>query len=246
MTTPTRRRTSRTRPGSGFDRVRKDFLTYIRVECGLAPNTIEAYERDLRQLIIDLEYRGVRSVREISPRRLTEHIASLKSERRMASSSVARHLATIKVFCRWLHARGHIEHNPSDILDQPTRWKRLPNVLSPRQVRALLSAAGPNPHRPDDSPLWQRADFRLPGAAFAERDGSLVNHADRLQSFRWAVRPPVGAKVEGHVVWELLKRPGMYDARAVLSEVAAEIAFFAAAADEVGASGVDLKVRQMV
>ena len=156
LTTPTHRRTSRTRPSGGFDRVREGFLTYIRVECGLAPNTIDAYQRDLRQLIIDLEYRGVRSVQEISPRRLTEHIAALKSERRLASSSVARHLATIKVFCRWLHARGHIEHNPSDILDQPTRWKRLPNVLSPRQVRALLSAARPNPHRPDDPPLWQR------------------------------------------------------------------------------------------
>jgi NADH-quinone oxidoreductase subunit G len=42
------------------------------------------------------------------------------------------------------------------------------------------------------SPLYERADWRLPGASFAERDGSYVNHAGRLQTVSWAVRPPVG------------------------------------------------------
>ena len=93
-----------------------------------------------------------------------------------------------------------------------------------------------------DSPLWRRADYQLPGAAFAEREGSYVNHADRLQSVVWAVRPPAGVHVEGGVYWQLLSMPGMYRARKALSELAAEVIYFAAAAGLVPAVGIDLKV----
>ena len=50
------------------------------------------------------------------------------------------------------------------------------------------------------SPLSDRATYRLPGAAFAEREGSYVNHADRLQSVAWAIRPPAGVRVEGQFI----------------------------------------------
>ncbi len=96
-----------------------------------------------------------------------------------------------------------------------------------------------------DSPLLERATYRLPGAAFAERDGSYVNHADRLQSVAWAVRPPAGVRVEAGVYGELLAMPGLVKARRVLDEVAREIAFFSPAADPVGPLGMDLKARVM-
>jgi len=91
------------------------------------------------------------------------------------------------------------------------------------------------------SPLLERATYRLPGAAFAERAGSYVNHADRLQSFSWAIRPPAGVRVESGVYWELLQREGLVKPRRVMEEIAAEIPFFAAAAQPVGPLGVDLK-----
>ncbi len=96
-----------------------------------------------------------------------------------------------------------------------------------------------------DSPLWRRADYQLPGAAFAERDGSYVNQCDRLQSAAWAIRPPSGVQVEGRLFWRLMEMPGMYNARAVLDEVAREIGYFAVAAGEVPPVGVDLKVTQL-
>lgn len=93
----------------------------------------------------------------MTPRALVAHVASLSSDRRLAASSVARHLATIKVLFRWLHAQGRIPENPADYLDQPMRWKRLPNVLSPKQVRALLAAPRPDPEAGDEAPpLWVR------------------------------------------------------------------------------------------
>jgi NADH-quinone oxidoreductase subunit G len=96
-----------------------------------------------------------------------------------------------------------------------------------------------------DSPLWGRAMFQLPGGGYAERSGSYVNFQDRLQFFKWAVRPPAGAKVEGHLYWQMLGMRGLYNARQVLDEVAAEIPYFAPAMDPVPATGVELKANQL-
>jgi len=95
------------------------------------------------------------------------------------------------------------------------------------------------------STLWELATYQLPGATFAERSGSYVNYADRLQSFDWAIRAPAGVRVEGHVYWQLLGRKGMYNAGVVLGEIAREIGYFAAADGEIPAVGVDLKVNQL-
>jgi len=95
------------------------------------------------------------------------------------------------------------------------------------------------------SPLTSRAHYVLPGAAFAEREGSYVNQADRLQSFKWAVRPPMGVQLEGRLYWQLLGREGMYNAATVLKEIASEIVSFAAVDNGVSPVGVDLKVDQL-
>lgn len=92
------------------------------------------------------------------------------------------------------------------------------------------------------SSLSDLAHYVLPGAAPAERDGSYVNFADRLQSWQWAIRPPSGVRSEGSLYWELLGRDGLYDARAVCQEVAHEILYFSAAAGDVPDVGVDLRV----
>ncbi len=92
------------------------------------------------------------------------------------------------------------------------------------------------------SPLWDAATFQLPGGTFAERDGSYVNFNDRLQSFRWAVRPPSGVQVEGQLFWQLAGRSGLYQPQQVLADVSREIMFFAPAMSGVGELGVDLRV----
>ena len=96
------------------------------------------------------------------------------------------------------------------------------------------------------SPLWDTATYQLPGATFAERDGSYVNYADRLQSFGWAIRPPSGAMAEGQLYWRLLGKKGLYNARSILRQLADECSFFGAAAGDIPAVGVDLKVDQLV
>ncbi len=91
------------------------------------------------------------------------------------------------------------------------------------------------------SPLADRATFLLPGAAYAERDGSYVNQTDRLQSVRRAIRPPAGVRTEGSVCWELLGLKGLYNSRAVLDELAREITYFQLAAGPAPETGIDLR-----
>jgi NADH-quinone oxidoreductase subunit G len=95
------------------------------------------------------------------------------------------------------------------------------------------------------SPLWKIATHQLPGAGFAERAGSYVNFGHRLQSFDWSIRPPAGVWIEGHLYWTMLARRGLYNARAVLAEVAKEIQYFHVAAGEIPLVGVDLRINHL-
>ncbi len=96
-----------------------------------------------------------------------------------------------------------------------------------------------------DSPLWRRADYQLPGGAFAEQEGSYVNVADRIQSVSWAIRPPAGVETEVRLLWRLLERPGLCRVRDVLHEVAVEIPYFHEAVHEIPPTGLDLKTAML-
>ena len=125
---------------STFVDARKRFLAFCRVECGLAANSIAAYGRDMNDLLRDLVAHGRTDFAAVTGRDLAEQLARLRTERQMESSSVVRHLATTRVFFRWLESTGLIRENPSRDLDRPTQWKRLPGVLSPRQMRLLVES----------------------------------------------------------------------------------------------------------
>ncbi len=139
-----------------LERARADFLAFIRVECGLTPATIDAYGRDLRDLLADLAASGITQPSDITPQTLAAHLASLRRDRDLETSSVARHLATLKVFCRWLFAEGRTTSNPADLLDQPARWRKLPNTLSPNQIKKLLQVIDSESVTTDGPPLWMR------------------------------------------------------------------------------------------
>lgn len=139
------------------------FLAFVRVECGLADNTLAAYTRDLRDLLNDLDSWGVKSIHAASPRDLIRHMAELRSRRELSSASIARHLATIRMFFRFLTSNRVIEQDPTDLLERPTQWQRLPNLLSPANIRALLAAPElhaalslTQPGEERGPPLWMR------------------------------------------------------------------------------------------
>ena len=140
-----------------LDDARRSFFTYLRIECGLAQNTLDAYARDLRDLLIDLDSRAITRTDQLTARLLVEHITRLRTERNLSTASIARHVATLRIFCRFLAAEGHADKAIADLIERPTRWHRVPTVLSQPRIRALLDAPKPPPDTPPDAlPLWIR------------------------------------------------------------------------------------------
>jgi len=134
----------RTRKPSRFESPVRDFLTYCKVECGFAPATLAAYAGDIRDLWVELAQLGCTSWEDLSHERITEHLRNLRDLRSLELSSIARHVATIRVFCRFMHTAGVLEENPAEWLEQPETWKKLPTVMADEQVQKLLSAPLPS------------------------------------------------------------------------------------------------------
>lgn len=176
------RRNSKTRPTQTARRVAEmprafsdahdRFLTYLRVECNLARNTLEAYSRDLADLFQFAHEQGLEGPSKLEPRNLTDHISSLRSKRGMEASSATRHISSLKVYCRWALATGVHRSNPSDILDRPSRWRHLPDVISPGKVKEILLA--PAGRRSPSVRNVRRSDDDRTPADLRLRDRSLL------------------------------------------------------------------------
>lgn len=114
------------------------FLDYIRVECGLAELTCSAYERDLRQFVEFLADAECRSLRVLEMQHIEGFLRYSRS-RGLAPASIARSLAAVRMFCRYLVLQNVIPRDPSEIIDSPRKWNRLPVVIDDKSVRILLA-----------------------------------------------------------------------------------------------------------
>jgi NADH-quinone oxidoreductase subunit G len=91
------------------------------------------------------------------------------------------------------------------------------------------------------SPVSSMATFLLSGGAFAERDGTFINHAGLAQEIRRAVRGPDGSRPDNRILWDLTGRTGLYQAAALRREIAKTIPELGAlAAGSLGDLGVRL------
>jgi integrase/recombinase XerD len=115
----------------------KAWLDHLRVERGLAENTLLAYERDLRALAAHGEERG-RSLLELEQADLAEFIGSLR-ERGLGARSQARHLFAARAFYRFASREGLVARDPTENLRPPKAFRGLPRYLTPAQVEALLA-----------------------------------------------------------------------------------------------------------
>ena len=121
----------------------REFLAFCRIEAGLAKATIEAYARDLRDLWGFLAGKGITDPGAVTMAHVTEHIQQLSRERGMEPTSIARHLAAMRVYFRWMHAERRIAKDPARLIDRPTKWRRVPGTLSIGQMRKLDEAPDP-------------------------------------------------------------------------------------------------------
>ncbi|HVR43420.1 MAG TPA: tyrosine-type recombinase/integrase [Thermoanaerobaculia bacterium] len=113
------------------------FLSHGQAERNLSDRTLRAYESDLQQFRGHLE--GT-EVSRVTPDDLENYVTTL-GERTYRDTSIRRKVAALKVFFRYLEEAGVVDESPARRLRtrQPTE-ARVPNVLSHKEIKALLSA----------------------------------------------------------------------------------------------------------
>jgi integrase/recombinase XerD len=115
----------------------KDFIVYITSEKGLARNSIEAYERDIKAFLDFLAKKGVHSFQKVSEESIITFLSHLKSSK-YASASICRALIAIKVLFRFLKRENYLSSNAALHLSSPKLWQLIPEILSCSEIEALL------------------------------------------------------------------------------------------------------------
>jgi integrase/recombinase XerD len=121
----------------GMESEIREFLTYIKVEQGLAANTQEAYARDLNQFLAYTKNQKI-CLSQVSQKVISEFLTTLMS-RKLSARSIGRVLVTLRSFFQFLVLDKSLPENPCLHIDTPKTWKTLPKVLELEQVEALLN-----------------------------------------------------------------------------------------------------------
>jgi integrase/recombinase XerD len=114
------------------------FLNYLSVERGLSQNTIVAYKEDLNYYLDFLTLRRVDSISKTDKNDVVNFMFSQK-DLGLSANSIARRLAAIKVFYRFLVRERILKDDATALIDSPKLWKKVPETLSLNEVDALLT-----------------------------------------------------------------------------------------------------------
>ena len=115
----------------------RSYLDHLRVERRLAANTLESYARDLAAL--EAFAAGREAPVESLDRRALERFVRDQITAGLASRSVARAVAAIRGFYKYLVVDERLTINPADDLRPPRAWPALPKFLSESEVERLIA-----------------------------------------------------------------------------------------------------------
>jgi integrase/recombinase XerD len=124
----------------------ESFVDYLRSECHLSANTVAAYHRDMRRFY---KWLAGRRIASLSIQDLADYAGWL-NRNQLAPASVARHIASLRMFFRYLQLEGLLQDNLAELLGSQKLWERVPHVLSPGMIDRLLEAPRPG------EPQWRR------------------------------------------------------------------------------------------
>ncbi|MFF2482093.1 site-specific tyrosine recombinase XerD [Paenibacillus sp. NPDC058071] len=115
----------------------QSFLRFLSAEKALSSNTLESYGRDLYGLVDYLDKHAVSLPADVQRHHLSHYLVQLKESGRK-SSTLSRHLVSIRAFFHYLADEGQIVQNPARSIASPKPEKREPSVLSVEKAGLLL------------------------------------------------------------------------------------------------------------
>ena len=123
---------------SNWSRDIKNFVSYLKIEKGLAENSILAYQNDVAKLC-DFAVSNQKSPTEITYNDLKQFIAEL-FDLGLSARSQARIISGIKQFYAFLLLENVISDDPSELLEQPKIGRKLPEILTIDEIDALIAS----------------------------------------------------------------------------------------------------------
>jgi integrase/recombinase XerD len=125
------------------------YRDHLELERGLSPRSVAAYGHDLERLVAYLEAKGVDSPAGATPSTLRDYVYHLKDSG-LQPVSIRRNLSAVRGYFAFLLGEGLVVRDPTERIDMPKVWRRLPHVLSRDEVFRVLEA-------PDETrPLYWR------------------------------------------------------------------------------------------
>lgn len=121
-----------------FDVARSSYLDQLRIERGLASNSISSYARDLEKFQLFLQ-QSHKEFSQLTPQDLTNFEVSLK-EVGLATSSINRTLSAVKGFYKYLSLEFDIS-NPTAEVASAKIARKLPKALSVEEITRLIDSA---------------------------------------------------------------------------------------------------------
>jgi integrase/recombinase XerD len=115
------------------------FLSYLRVEKGLAQNTILAYGHDLRRFAAFLRKRQKTRMEDVSREDVVDFLSSLYKEK-LDSRSVARYLVSLRGLYKFALMEETVVTDPTENLESPKIRSSLPTYLRVEEIDKLLQA----------------------------------------------------------------------------------------------------------
>ena len=166
------------------DEAVRDYLQYLVVERGLAANTVESYQRDLRRYAELLAARGTTQLGDVRTPDVAAFLAALRTGDEehppLATSSASRAVVAVRGLHAFALKQGIAGDDPAREVAPPAPPRRLPKAISVTDVERLLDAAG-STEDPDPRVLRDRALLEFlygTGARISEAVGLDVDDLD--------------------------------------------------------------------
>ncbi len=118
----------------------ESFLDYLSIERGLAQNTIISYRYDLIKYIDFLKKNKINSFKRTNKDLVSNYFVCLRGKN-LEINSISRNLVAVKMLYRFLLMEGYIDKDITNLIEFPRVSKKLPHILSSREINLLLDKA---------------------------------------------------------------------------------------------------------
>ena len=116
----------------------KEFLKVLKIEKGLADNSLQSYKRDLIKYHLFIQKRQrLEDIVLVKERNLRAYVRFLNAEN-MSANSIKRAISCIRTYHKFLMSEGKMDHNPVLSIDTPKVAKKLPSILTVEEIDRIL------------------------------------------------------------------------------------------------------------